>query len=184
MAVYVNVQIPNGKSGVAGPFDGRGQVQLMAVGIHVYASQNAASAATPQTLNSSQIKVFEQVILEGPGIGSGFFGLGKDAKAAISAPLTGINAIGDFFSRLTEASTWVRVGEFVAGGLLLYISGNALLRDTAAGNAVQSAKRTATKAIGATPPAQVARVRRATKQSIRAKRTAAKVRAKAKAKRS
>lgn len=46
-------------------------------------------------------------------------------------PLTGINAIGDFFSRLEQPATWKRVGEFLAGGILLWIGVNALTRDTA-----------------------------------------------------
>jgi len=36
--------------------------------------------------------------------------------------LTGLPAIGDFFQRLTQGSTWIRVGEFLLGALLL-ISG-------------------------------------------------------------
>lgn len=35
--------------------------------------------------------------------------------------LTGLNAIGDFFQRLSQKQTWVRVGEFVAGGILIYV---------------------------------------------------------------
>jgi hypothetical protein len=46
----------------------------------------------------------------------------------IGNPLTGINAIGDFFSRLEDPHTWVRVGEFLAGGILLWIGLNALTR--------------------------------------------------------
>jgi hypothetical protein len=37
-------------------------------------------------------------------------------------PLTGLNAIGDFFQRLTQAVTWERVAEAVAGGLLIYVA--------------------------------------------------------------
>jgi hypothetical protein len=53
--------------------------------------------------------------------------------------LTGINAVGDFFSRLTQKNTWLRVGEVLAGLILLYVGLNALAKDTAAGNAVHSA---------------------------------------------
>lgn len=63
---------------------------------------------------------------------------GKGATTALG----GLSAIGDFFNRLTEANTWLRVGEVVAGLLLLYIGLNAAMRGTAAGNAVQSATRT------------------------------------------
>jgi preprotein translocase subunit SecF len=37
-------------------------------------------------------------------------------------PLTGIDAVGDFFSRLTEPNTWLRIGEFAIGGILLYVA--------------------------------------------------------------
>ena len=63
-------------------------------------------------------------------------------------PLTGINAIGDFFQRLTQPSTWVRVAEFAAGGLLLYIGGSALVRGTAAGDAAKQTVRAGKKAVG------------------------------------
>lgn len=36
-----------------------------------------------------------------------------------SNPLTGLAAIGDFFQRLTQASTWIRVGEVLLGLILL-----------------------------------------------------------------
>src|ERR1700735_3795899 len=39
----------------------------------------------------------------------------------IPDPLSGVDAIGDFFSRLTEANTWIRVGEFAGGALLLHV---------------------------------------------------------------
>lgn len=35
--------------------------------------------------------------------------------------LTGINAIGDFFQRLGQANTWIRVGEVVLGVALLSV---------------------------------------------------------------
>lgn len=61
---------------------------------------------------------------------------GDIAKAA-QAPLSGINAVGDFFQRLTQPATWIRVAEFLAGGLLLYLGASAALRGTAAGNAAK-----------------------------------------------
>lgn len=39
----------------------------------------------------------------------------------IAAPLTGITAIGDFFQRLTQANTWIRIGEVVIGILLIAV---------------------------------------------------------------
>jgi hypothetical protein len=36
-------------------------------------------------------------------------------------PLAGLAAIGDFFSRLTQANTWIRVGKILVGGALVLI---------------------------------------------------------------
>lgn len=59
----------------------------------------------------------------------------------IGNPLTGINAIGDFFHRLTEGTTWVRVGEAVAGTLLVYVALKAMFPGTV--TAIASAAKTA-----------------------------------------
>jgi hypothetical protein len=50
-------------------------------------------------------------------------------ETGISA--TGVAAIGDFFSRLGKANTWLRVAEAVAGFLLLALGLNALLHNPA-----------------------------------------------------
>lgn len=42
--------------------------------------------------------------------------------------LTGINAIGDFFTRLEDPHTWTRIGEFIGGAILLIVALNALTR--------------------------------------------------------
>lgn len=39
----------------------------------------------------------------------------------ISNPLSGLAAIGDFFSRLTESSTWIRAAKILVGGAILLI---------------------------------------------------------------
>ena len=49
------------------------------------------------------------------------------------ANLTGINAIGDFFTRLSQGNTWLRVGEVLAGGLLLTAGVIAITEQTKAG---------------------------------------------------
>lgn len=67
------------------------------------------------------------------------------ANAAVGAAqnIGGLAAIGDFFNRLTQGNTWLRVGEVAAGLILLYMGLNAAFRNTAAGNVVQSATRNA-----------------------------------------
>jgi hypothetical protein len=65
----------------------------------------------------------------------------------LSNPLGGINAIGDFFNRLTQPNTWIRVGEVAAGILLVYLGLSATMRGTEAQRAVQSVKHAGKKAV-------------------------------------
>jgi hypothetical protein len=58
-------------------------------------------------------------------------------------PLQGIAAIGDFFQRLTQPQTWVRVGEVALGGILVYAGVRALSH----GSAVVSASRPVTRPV-------------------------------------
>lgn len=62
----------------------------------------------------------------------------------VTNPLTGVNAIGDLAHRLTESSTWIRVGEFVAGGMLLFVGAKAFFPGTV--NTITNAAKTAGKA--------------------------------------
>lgn len=48
-------------------------------------------------------------------IGAGTPGLGG------GNPLTGLAAIGDFFARLSEANTWLRIGEGLLGVILIAV---------------------------------------------------------------
>jgi hypothetical protein len=48
----------------------------------------------------------------------------------VQNPLTGIQSIGDFFGRLAEPATWVRVGEVVIGALALAIGMYMMVKDT------------------------------------------------------
>lgn len=74
-------------------------------------------------------------------------GVSGTVKNAVPNPLSGVAAIGDFFNRLTQPNTWVRVGEVAAGLLLVYLGLNAAMRGTPVGNAVNSATGTAKKAV-------------------------------------
>ncbi len=60
------------------------------------------------------------------------------------ANATGIGAIGDLAHKLTESQTWVRVGEFLAGGMLLYVGAKAFFPATV--NTVTSGVKRAGKA--------------------------------------
>jgi hypothetical protein len=71
-------------------------------------------------------------------------------------PLTGINAVGDFFQRLTQPATWARVGEVVLGGILVYAGVRALshgaVSSPAAKPVTKPAQKVATKAASIVVP--------------------------------
>jgi hypothetical protein len=50
-------------------------------------------------------------------------------------PLSGIAAVGDFFQRLTQGATWIRVGEVLLGVALIIVGIAKLAIDTPAGKA-------------------------------------------------
>ena len=58
-----------------------------------------------------------------PLIGDEIPGTGgtPDLKPDVPNPLTGINAIGDFFSRLTNSNTWIRAAKILVGGMLVLV---------------------------------------------------------------
>jgi hypothetical protein len=45
----------------------------------------------------------------------------QDVKSAVGSPLKGIEAVGDFFQRLTQASTWLRIFEVGIGIILVAV---------------------------------------------------------------
>lgn len=73
---------------------------------------------------------------------AGALGTVQNAAGAASGAVSnlgGLSAIGDFFNRLTQSNTWLRVGEVVVGVLILYIGLKATTAQTPVGNAVKSA---------------------------------------------
>jgi hypothetical protein len=63
----------------------------------------------------------------------------KDPGQSGTDPL-GIDAIGGFFNRLTEPNTWLRVGEFAIGGIILYVGLKAMF-PTAVGGVGKAVKK-------------------------------------------
>lgn len=63
-----------------------------------------------------------------------------NGKTDIPNPLSGVAAIGDFFSRLTNPHTWLRVAEGLVGVAFLVIGLNALLHNPAGKAAALAAK--------------------------------------------
>lgn len=72
--------------------------------------------------------------------GSSPLGLAQTTVSSLGN-LTGLNAIGDLAHRLTESQTWIRVGEFLAGTLLLYVGAKAFF-PTAVNNVTTTVKGT------------------------------------------
>ena len=73
------------------------------------------------------------------GLGSTIGGVGSAAQATH----TGIDAVGAFFNRLTEANTWLRIAEGALGIILIAV---ALAKLTGADNAIAKTAKTAAKA--------------------------------------
>ena len=126
--IWVNVSIPGGQAGVAGPFSGQGQFDLIQAGIHTYTTQADAQASSPQTLDANQVHVFEQVVLQGPGIGSGFFGLQQNVQQLPGAIASDVSSALNPFGFLSQASFWLRTGEVLIGVVLIAIGLNAMLK--------------------------------------------------------
>jgi hypothetical protein len=87
--------------------------------------------------------------------GTNAIGTAEGAASGV-ANLGGLAAIGDFFNRLTQGNTWLRVGEVVVGVLILYIGLKATTAQTPVGNAVKSATAPVKKAAKAAGTAAIA----------------------------
>lgn len=84
------------------------------------------------------------------GVASGIAGVGQQTANALPQPPSALTGVADFFSRLEDPHTWLRVGEFIAGAILLAIGANALTRGPARTEAQRTAKtvvRTAKKVV-------------------------------------
>ena len=100
------------------------------------------------------------------GLIPGGVGPGSNVGAVVSNPLSGVAAIGDFFNRLTQANTWVRVGEFVAGALLVYLGLSAAMRGTEAQQATQAITKPVKKAVDLAPPVRTAKLARSAEKRV------------------
>lgn len=65
------------------------------------------------------------------------------AENAASGPLTGLAAIGGFFSKLGQANTWLRVAEVLLGAGIIIVALARLAGDTPAGRAALKAGKAA-----------------------------------------
>lgn len=65
---------------------------------------------------------------------------GKAANDAVtSTPLDWLSTIGQFFSRLGQANTWLRIGEFLLGSALIVVGAAHLMTNTPIGRAAAGA---------------------------------------------
>lgn len=78
---------------------------------------------------------------------------GANAEPGVASPLAGLSDIGDFFHRLTESSTWIRVGEVLLGVILLYAGVRAVTASSGARQpAAKPVKQAASKAASVAAP--------------------------------
>lgn len=71
------------------------------------------------------------------------------ATGAIPAinPLDWLSNVGDFFSKLGQANTWIRIGEFVLGAGLVYVGAHHLVANSDVAKTAKSVATTAAKVI-------------------------------------
>jgi len=120
--------------------------QAVAMGFHGYATKTLAERH-PNSVNLFQkpfVNLIEADYQDALATGSQPGGPNASNPLAAAAqgagsPLHGIEAVGNFFNTLTQKNTWIRVGEVLAGLILLYVGLNALAQNTAVGNASQAA---------------------------------------------
>jgi len=72
----------------------------------------------------------------------------EKAIATITNPLDWLKYPADFFYRLTQPSTWLRIGEFVVGAMLIYVGIKAVATPGGATGAAKSGVRGAKKTGG------------------------------------
>lgn len=119
--------------------------------------------AHPNLTPKQTLSVFIGQLVAG-GVGSAITGAGgtlgqvpqaaatgaENAIATITNPLDWLKYPADFFYRLSQGSTWVRIGEFVVGAMLLYVGIKAVMTpggvSEAAKSGVGGAKKTGSAA--------------------------------------
>jgi hypothetical protein len=84
-----------------------------------YSVQQAKSVFVGKELATGLGKAIPGI---GTFVGGSFPNAVGSAAASVKNPLDFLGNIADFFHRLTEAQTWLRVGEVVAGLMLIYIA--------------------------------------------------------------
>lgn len=98
---------------------------------------NSSTTGPYPTKAAAQAAVAAKTSVPNPPVG------GQPNVPGVGNPLSGLAAIGDFFSRLTQASTWIRVAEIIVGAGLIIVSLAKLAAGTPAGKAAIKAGKVA-----------------------------------------
>ena len=153
--------------------------EAVGIGFHGYATQAEANA------NRNSVAIWQAPLLNAleedyvtalseqaePG-GANASNPVNAATTGLENAIPGVTDIGDFFHRLTEKQTWLRVGEVIFGGIILWAGVKALTSQTAVGAAASGAKNVAKKPAKAVAKVAVPEARYASR--IAAKRVAPK----------
>lgn len=95
-----------------------------------YHAVSAATKPNAQSLGPYNTKLEAQAEANSLNAGAQPLAATTDVSNAANS-LAPLGDIGDFFHRLTEASTWTRVGEVALGGILLYAGVRAMSHGSA-----------------------------------------------------
>lgn len=138
-------------SGNAIDLAGVQEKEAVGLGFHGYATA-AQADSNPNSVNLLQKAIVDGFIAdykyavaakeEPGGSNADILNPANDVSGAASAAessIPGLSDIGSFFDKLGEGSTWIRVGEVVAGLLLVYIGLRAATQPGGASSAASSA---------------------------------------------
>lgn len=118
------------------------QAEAEAYGMHGYPTA-AEAQAKPNSVNALEKTQVNAWIIAANDITGNPAKDAGHAAAAAAGSVPGLSAIGDFFGRLAQASTWIRVAEVILGAGLIIVSLARLAAGTPVGQAAAKAGKAA-----------------------------------------